>query len=162
MATVRQRKRGVWEVRVFAGRDGNGNGKPVQISRTVYGGKKDAERVANAISIVREGEGPDRHVVMRDDPTKTGDRRRVALDEDTVSMLAPLRKQRAEHAPWFDPVYVKRADGAEPDARRSLHERRVRMGIGAECVGFNGYADLRRLGLSAISVNSTRWPMAAS
>jgi len=29
MATVRQRKRGVWEVRVFAGRDGNN--KPVQI-----------------------------------------------------------------------------------------------------------------------------------
>lgn len=49
MATIRQRKRGVWEVRVFAGRDGHG--KPVQISRTVYGGKKDAERVANELAL---------------------------------------------------------------------------------------------------------------
>lgn len=44
MATIRQRKRGVWEVRVFAGRDEAG--KPIQLSRTVHGGKKDAERVA--------------------------------------------------------------------------------------------------------------------
>ncbi|MCU0270906.1 MAG: site-specific integrase [Acidimicrobiales bacterium] len=44
MATIRQRKRGVWEVRVFVGRDEQG--KPVQVSRTVRGGKKDAERVA--------------------------------------------------------------------------------------------------------------------
>jgi hypothetical protein len=38
----------VWEVRVFAGRDASG--KPVQISRTVKGGKKDAERVANELA----------------------------------------------------------------------------------------------------------------
>jgi integrase len=50
MATIRQRKRGVWEVRVFVGRDGEG--KPVQISRTVRGGKKDAERVAAELSVV--------------------------------------------------------------------------------------------------------------
>ena len=49
MATVRQRKRGVWEARVFAGRDGNN--KPVQISRTVYGGRRDAERVANELAL---------------------------------------------------------------------------------------------------------------
>ena len=47
MATIRQRKRGVWEVRVFAGRDADG--KPVQISRTVRGGKKDAEKVAKEL-----------------------------------------------------------------------------------------------------------------
>ena len=50
MATIRQRKRGVWEVRVFAGRDRDG--KPVQLSRTVKGGKKDAERVAAELAIV--------------------------------------------------------------------------------------------------------------
>jgi integrase len=44
MATIRQRKRGVWEVRVFVGRDEQD--RPVQVSRTVRGGKKDAERVA--------------------------------------------------------------------------------------------------------------------
>lgn len=61
----------------------------------------DVLKIDSAISIVREGEGRDRHVVMRDDPTKTGDRRRVALDEDTVSMLVPLRKKRAKYAPWL-------------------------------------------------------------
>ena len=50
MATIRQRKRGVWEVRVFVGRDGEG--KPVQVSRTVRGGKKDAERVAAELAVV--------------------------------------------------------------------------------------------------------------
>lgn len=49
MATIRQRKRGVWEVRVFAGRDAQG--KPVQVSRTVRGGKKDAERVASELEL---------------------------------------------------------------------------------------------------------------
>jgi integrase len=47
MATIRQRKRGVWEVRVFVGRDEHE--KPVQVSRTVRGGKRDAERVAREL-----------------------------------------------------------------------------------------------------------------
>lgn len=44
MATVRERKPGVWEVRVFTGRDAYG--RPTQVSRTVRGGKRDAQRVA--------------------------------------------------------------------------------------------------------------------
>lgn len=44
MATIRQRSEGVWEVRVFVGRDDKG--KPIQRSKTVRGGKRDAERVA--------------------------------------------------------------------------------------------------------------------
>ena len=44
MATIRQRSRGVWEVRVFVGRDEAGSS--VHSSRTVRGGKRDAERVA--------------------------------------------------------------------------------------------------------------------
>ncbi len=44
MASIRERQRGVWEVRAFVGRDGSG--KPIQVSRTVRGGKKDARRVA--------------------------------------------------------------------------------------------------------------------
>ena len=42
MATIRQRSKGVWEVRAFVGRDDRG--KPVQVSRTVRGGKRDAQR----------------------------------------------------------------------------------------------------------------------
>ena len=44
MATIREKQPGVWEVRVFTGRDGVG--KPTQISRTVRGGKRDALRLA--------------------------------------------------------------------------------------------------------------------
>ena len=44
MATIRKRAEGVWEVRVFVGRDERG--KPIQRSKTVHGGKRDAERVA--------------------------------------------------------------------------------------------------------------------
>ena len=44
MATIRQRRPGVWEVRVFTGRDEDG--RPTQVSRTVRGGKREAQRVA--------------------------------------------------------------------------------------------------------------------
>jgi integrase len=44
MATIREKSPGVWEVRVFTGRDDRG--RPTQISRTVRGGKRDAQRVA--------------------------------------------------------------------------------------------------------------------
>ena len=44
MATIREKRRGVWEVRVFTGRDESG--KPTQVSRTVQGTKRDAMRVA--------------------------------------------------------------------------------------------------------------------
>ncbi|HEX9549239.1 MAG TPA: hypothetical protein VF942_18000, partial [Acidimicrobiales bacterium] len=49
MATVRERKPGVWEVRAFTGRDANG--RPTQISRTVRGTKKDARRVAAELTL---------------------------------------------------------------------------------------------------------------
>ena len=57
--------------------------------------------IDSAISIVREGQGDDRRSVTRDDPTKTGDRRRVTLDPDTVAMLEPLRQKRQRYAPWM-------------------------------------------------------------
>lgn len=44
MATIRERRPGVWEVRAFAGRDASG--RPVQTSRTVKGTKRDAMRLA--------------------------------------------------------------------------------------------------------------------
>ena len=40
MATIREKQPGVWEVRVFTGRDDRG--RPTQTSRTVRGGKRDA------------------------------------------------------------------------------------------------------------------------
>jgi integrase len=44
MATLRERRPGVWQVRVFTGK--NGNGEPTQVALTVYGTKRDALREA--------------------------------------------------------------------------------------------------------------------
>jgi integrase len=44
MATIREKRPGVWEVRVFTGADARG--RPTQMSRTVRGGKRDAQRLA--------------------------------------------------------------------------------------------------------------------
>ncbi len=49
MATIRKRGEGVWEVRVFAGRDVSG--KPKQVSRTVRGSKRDAEIEAAKLTL---------------------------------------------------------------------------------------------------------------
>jgi hypothetical protein len=50
MATIRQRTPGVWEVRVFVGRDARGT--PRQVSRTVHGSKRAAQRVAAELTVV--------------------------------------------------------------------------------------------------------------
>ena len=47
MATIREKRRGVWEVRVFTGRDDGG--RPTQISRTLKGTKRDAQRLAASL-----------------------------------------------------------------------------------------------------------------
>ena len=47
MATIRERDKGVWEVRVFTGRDAKG--RPTQLSRTVRGSKRDAQLVAASL-----------------------------------------------------------------------------------------------------------------
>jgi integrase len=49
MATIRQRRPGVWEVRVFSGNDARG--RPTQISRTVRGSRRAAERVAAELEL---------------------------------------------------------------------------------------------------------------
>ena len=49
MATIRERRPGVWEVRVFTGSDARG--RPTQLSRTVHGGKREALRVAAELDV---------------------------------------------------------------------------------------------------------------
>jgi len=44
VASIRLRKPGVWEIRVFTGRDDAG--RPTQVSKTVRGTKRDAQRMA--------------------------------------------------------------------------------------------------------------------
>jgi integrase len=55
MATIRERRPGVWEVRAFTGRDERG--RPTQVSRTVRGTKKDAQRVAGEMTVRPPGRG---------------------------------------------------------------------------------------------------------
>lgn len=49
MASIRERRPGVWEVRAFTGRDAAG--RVTHVSRTVHGGKRDAERVAAQLTV---------------------------------------------------------------------------------------------------------------
>jgi len=44
MATICEKRPGVWEVRVFTGSDVRGY--PTQMSRTMHGSKRDAQRLA--------------------------------------------------------------------------------------------------------------------
>lgn len=50
MATLRERKPGVWEVRVFVGDDERG--RPKQVSRTVRGTKRAAQRAAALLTVM--------------------------------------------------------------------------------------------------------------
>jgi hypothetical protein len=49
VAALREKKPGVWEVRIFTGTDARG--RPTQISRTVRGGKRDAQRLAASLEV---------------------------------------------------------------------------------------------------------------
>lgn len=60
MATLRERAPGIWEVRVFVGR--NAKGRPVQVSRTVRGGRRAAERVAAGLTVERPSPSASRTV----------------------------------------------------------------------------------------------------
>ncbi len=48
MASIREKRPGYWEIRVFVGYDDAG--KPVQVSKSVKGGRRDAERMAAQLS----------------------------------------------------------------------------------------------------------------
>lgn len=60
MATIRERKPGVWEVRAFTGRGADGS--PTQVSRTVRGTKKEALRVAAELTVAPSGRAAGRSV----------------------------------------------------------------------------------------------------
>jgi integrase len=49
--------------------------------------------IDSALTVVREPVDGEVVTVLRDDPTKTADRRRVALDPDTVALIEPERNE---------------------------------------------------------------------
>jgi len=57
---LRERAPGIWEVRVFVGRDAKG--RPIQVSRTVRGGRRAAERVAAGLTVDRPSPSASRTV----------------------------------------------------------------------------------------------------
>lgn len=72
MASIRERKPGVWEVRGYTGNDHNGN--PTQVSRTVHGTKRDAQKVAAELTLK---------------PSNAGGRKVAALLEEWLEIKAP-------------------------------------------------------------------------
>jgi integrase len=129
MATIRERKPGVWEVRAFSGRDANG--KPTQVSRTVHGTKKDALRAAAELTVAPVGRSAGRTVadvldawVTRSSPTwapashrdQTG---RVArIKEDRIAKIPLARLGIDDVEKWHGRL---RADDLSDVSIRNLH-----------------------------------------
>lgn len=121
MATIRERKPGVWEVRGFTGRDERG--RPTQVSRTVHGGKKDAQRVAAEL-ILR----PNPHAAGR----TVGGLLDLWLEHNEATWSPATRRDQASRAGLVkaDPiaqVSLARLSVAEVDR---WHARLRRAGVG--------------------------------
>ncbi len=93
MGTLRQRVPGVWELRVYAGRDERG--RPVQVSRTFRGGERAAKRALVAL----EGKVNDGEVDPRSRDTVAGllkaylDDRARTLSPATISVYRSSAKR---------------------------------------------------------------------
>ncbi len=137
MATLRQRQRGVWEVRVFVGRDEHG--KPLQISRTVRGGKKDAERVAadleakpsrdagrktvaDLLTAWREVKAPTWAPYTRRDQASRSQR----IAEDRIAKIPVARLRVSEVDDWL--IRMRRRGVGEGSIRNQLQTLRSALG----------------------------------
>jgi integrase len=103
VATLRQRRPGVWEIRVFTGRDAAG--RPTQVSTTVRGTKREAQRLASLFE-----SRPRAHAVGR-------------------SVADVLRAwQEANEAVWAETSrrdYASRAAKIETDPIAGIHVARL-------------------------------------
>lgn len=92
--------------------------------------------IDSSIAIIRIRDGL-RKPTLRDDPTKTANRRTVSLDATSIEMLNSLKVGNGPQSPWilssrFDPVNPERVgawwrrsrDGAGIEARWRLHDLR--------------------------------------
>jgi integrase len=143
VATIREKRRGVWEVRVFTGRDDDG--KPTQVSRTVQGTKRDAMRVAAQFDSAPPSSGAGRTVaevleawVELNDPswaesTRRDQRSRVRkVSSDRLGALGVARISVADVERWH--LRLRRAGVGEAAIRgrhmvlRAALEQAVRWG----------------------------------
>lgn len=142
MATIRERRPGVWEVRGFTGRDDRG--RPTQVSRTVHGGKKDAQRVAAELTLRPSSQAAGRSVADLLD---------LWLEHNEASWAPATRRDQASRATLViaDPiakVSVARLSVAEVDR---WHARLRRAGVG------EGSVRNQHLALRAALSQGVRW-----
>jgi integrase len=111
VATLRQRRPGVWEIRVFTGR--NAAGRPTQISRTVRGTKREAQRVAASLESKPPSNAAGRTVTdvltaWRDvnqpvwaESTRRDYESRIAkIDDDPIAAMPVARLRVADVERW--------------------------------------------------------------
>jgi integrase len=121
VATIRERQPGVWEVRAFTGRDQKG--RPTQVSRTVRGGKKDAQRVAAELTV-----RPRSHAARR----TVADLLKAWLELNDASWAPSTKRDQANRAAFV----AADAIGKTPIARLTVadvdrwHARLRKKGIG--------------------------------
>lgn len=129
MATVRERRPGVWEIRVFSGRDATG--KPTQVSQTVRGTKREAQRVAarlesgprvsaagrtvaDVLAVWRETN----EAVWAESTKRDYAGRAKAIADDTIGRIAVARLGVGDVERWH--ARMRRA-GVGADAIRGRH-----------------------------------------
>ena len=121
--------------------------------------------VDSALVAVREGKGETLTTELRDQPTKTGDRRRMNLDPETLALIEPQQAKRqvmtkrmfsdTERPPHPDRVgyrWQRARTLAEVDTRRRLHDLRDWSATAALGDGFDLATVAQRLGHSDPSV----------
>ena len=129
MATVRERKPGIWEVRAFTGRDASG--KPTQVSRTVRGTKKDALLVAAELTVAPASKASGRTVSEMLDawvakhettwaPASQRDQtsRVTRIRADRIARLSVARLSIEDVERWHGRL---RSDGLSDTSIRNLH-----------------------------------------
>jgi integrase len=116
--------------------------------------------IDSSVAIVRQGNRATKEQpVLRDDPTKTANRRTVTLDPVTITMLASLRAEREPWGPWIlavgeRPVNPERmtawwrraADIASLDPKWRLHDLRHWSATTAIAAGHDIRTVANRLG----------------
>ena len=128
MATIRQRSPGVWEVRVYAGRDAKG--RPAQVSRIVHGSRRTAERAAANLTVAEPSPSGARTVAQLletwQDLNRDGWTPATAVNQASRAKLiaaGPLGKRRVGSLKLEDIdrwIIGMRADGV---GRGGIHNR---------------------------------------
>jgi integrase len=142
VASIRAKARGVWEVRVFTGRDAKG--RPTQVSRTVRGTKRDAQRLAAELT-------------MKPAPNAVNRTVAIALDawvEANLPTWAPNSardlQSRVAHIK-ADPIAARRVARLSIDDVERWHARMRREGVGESAIRN------RHMALRAALTQATRW-----